>query len=319
MFKEVATAPARWWSGALVCLALNACGGGGGSASNPATFAIGGTVSGLKGTVVLQNNGTDNISLTAPGAFTFPSPISSGGAYAVTILTQPQGETCTVTASSGTVSANVNNVAVACAPTVFTVGGTFSGLVQPVVLQDNQGDNLTVTGNGTFTFPTAIQSGDTYAVTILTQANGQLCQVTSGSGTIGSTNITSVSVQCEATYTLGGTLSGLSGMVVLQNNGGNNLSLTANGSFAFAGGYPGGTAYAVTIATQPNGQTCTVMNGAGTIGASPVTNIVVSCVTLYSVGGTISRDSGTGNGQVWSCSTMGSMQRRSRPPRPHSP
>ncbi len=56
---------------------------------------------------------------------------------------------------------------------------------------------------------------------------------------------------------------------------------------AFAGGYPRGAAYAATLATTPNGRTCPVMNGAGTAGASLVTTIVVSCATLYTVGGTI--------------------------------
>jgi hypothetical protein len=76
--------------GLVFLAALGACGGG--SARGPTTFTIGGTVSGLKGTVVLQNNGGDNISVTTSGAFTFPLAISSGGAYAVTIFTQPQGQ-----------------------------------------------------------------------------------------------------------------------------------------------------------------------------------------------------------------------------------
>ncbi len=39
---------------------------------------------------------------------------------------------------------------------------------------------------------------------------------------------------CAASYTVGGVVSGLSGTgLVLQNNGGNNLSINANGSFTF--------------------------------------------------------------------------------------
>ena len=44
------------------------------------------------------------------------------------------------------------------------------------------------------------------------------------------------------TYTIGGMVSGLNagGAVVLQNNGGNNLSVTQNGAFTYGvGAYPG--------------------------------------------------------------------------------
>src|SRR5205085_2471497 len=105
--------------------------------ANP-TFTVGGTVSGLSGTVVLQDNGADNLTVTADGPFTFATALAPGGAYAVTVKTNPTGQTCTVTNGSGTMgSANVTNVAVSCAanPT-FTVGGTVSGLSGTVVLQD---------------------------------------------------------------------------------------------------------------------------------------------------------------------------------------
>jgi hypothetical protein len=51
---------------------------------------IGGNVTGLSGTgLVLQNNGGDNLAVTASGAFTFATAIKSGTAYAITVLTQP--------------------------------------------------------------------------------------------------------------------------------------------------------------------------------------------------------------------------------------
>jgi hypothetical protein len=40
-----------------------------------------------------------------------------------------------------------------------------------------------------------------------------------------------------------------------------------------------GSAYNVTVQTQPTEQTCTVTNGSGTMGASNVTNVNVSCTT----------------------------------------
>lgn len=105
---------------------LVACGGGGGTAgdagpapTNPApgtSFSVGGTVSGLGSgrNLVLRNNGGNDLTVSANGSFTFPAALNSGSAYAVTVQTQPTGQTCTVSNGSGTASANVSSVAVSC-------------------------------------------------------------------------------------------------------------------------------------------------------------------------------------------------------------
>lgn len=82
------------------------------------------------------------------------------------------------------------------------------------------------------------------------------------------------------TYTIGGTLSGLvsGGSITLQNNSGNDLPLTADGSFTFTTGLANAVAYSVAVSTQPTGQTCTVTNGSGTVSSANVTNVAVTCV-----------------------------------------
>ena len=83
-------------------------------------------------------------------------------------------------------------------------------------------------------------------------------------------------------YTIGGTVSGMVGSgMLLQNNGGDDLSMPSNGSFSFKTSLTSGTAYAITVKTQPinPSQTCTVSNGSGTINGAPVDNVVVNCVT----------------------------------------
>src|SRR5208337_4119493 len=174
-------------------------------------------------TGVLPDNGGDNLSVTANGSFTFATALPTGAPYGVTVLTNPAGQTCIVANGSGTVaSANVTSVSVSCSNAAsYTVGGTVSGLSGKVVLQDNGGDNLSVSANGTFTFATSLVSGSAYSVTVKTNPAGQACTVSNGSGTVGSANVTSVSVSCSnaASYTVGGTVSGLSGTVVLQDNG----------------------------------------------------------------------------------------------------
>jgi hypothetical protein len=185
------------------------CGSGGTSTStstpSPTTYTIGGTVSGLAGTgLVLQNNSGNNLTVTANGSFTFSTPIASGSAYNVTVLTQPSSpvQSCTVTSGSGTVGANVTSVMVTCV-TAYTISGTLSGLVGTgLVLQDNATDNLHVTANGSFTFATSIASGSPFSITVLTQpySPAQTCTVANASGTA-SANITAINVVCTSKWT----------------------------------------------------------------------------------------------------------------------
>src|SRR5271166_605287 len=61
-------------------------------------------------------------------------------------------------------------------------------------------------------------------------------------------------------YQVGGTVTGLSGSgLVLEDNGGNNLSITGNGTFTFGTGVKNGDVYSVTVTTEPSNptQTCT--------------------------------------------------------------
>ena len=112
------------------------CGQGNGPASRSAvhpgaalvatSYTVGGTLSGISGTAVLQDNGGDDLSLSADGPFTFGTPLADGSTYAVSVLAQPQGQTCTVANGNGTISsANVTDVTVTCTPIVCA--GWFTG------------------------------------------------------------------------------------------------------------------------------------------------------------------------------------------------
>jgi len=84
------------------------------------TCTVGGTVTGLSGTptaLVLQNNGGDDLTITANQSFTFPSIVGRGETFQVTVKTQPTcpSYTCTVSGGSGTALANVTSVVVDCA------------------------------------------------------------------------------------------------------------------------------------------------------------------------------------------------------------
>ncbi len=80
----------------------------------------------------------------------------------------------------------------------YTVGGTVSGLVGTVVLQNKGGDNKTITANGTYTFGTKLDPGETYSVAILTQPDGQYCSLVNKTGTIVGSSVANVNVSCVA-------------------------------------------------------------------------------------------------------------------------
>jgi hypothetical protein len=192
-------------SAAFLPLLFSGCGGSSSTIQPPppATYTIGGTISGLTGTgLVLQNNGGDNLAVSANGVFTFHAPVASGATYNVTIYARPSNQTCTVSNPSGTVIANVTNIQIACsAAPQYTIGGNVSGLSgSGLVLQDNGSDNLAVSANGAFTFSTTVAYGSSYLVTVNSQPSsqpGQLCSVSNGSGTA-TANVTNVQVSCSA-------------------------------------------------------------------------------------------------------------------------
>ncbi|TYO98668.1 putative delta-60 repeat protein [Geothermobacter ehrlichii] len=99
----------------LLIVALGILPTGCGSGGGVPTFTVGGTVTGLDGTLVLQNNGKDSLTITADGTFTFASPQAIGSTCSVTIATQPPSQSCYVTNGSRTISdADVADIEVHC-------------------------------------------------------------------------------------------------------------------------------------------------------------------------------------------------------------
>jgi Galactose oxidase, central domain/Kelch motif len=295
----------------LVCFILAACSGladGNGGGGGNGIYTIGGSISGYTGTgLILSNNGTDTLTVpTGSKTFTFTKTVASGGAFSVTVQTQPTNpaQTCTVTTGTGTgtATANVTTVAVVCTtnPVTATIGGMVTNLApnSSLILQDNGGDSLTITANGPFTFKTPVTGPtDAYAVTVNAQPTSpnQICTVMGGSGTA-TANVTSVAVNCVLSYTIGGNLSGLVGTGLILQNSSDLEQLTilpANGNqaFTFKNYVPTGTAYTVSIVTQPTNpvQTCVVnpTTASGTATAN-VTTVIVTCPAVtYSIGGTV--------------------------------
>ncbi len=192
----------------------------------------------------------------------------------MTVATQPAGQTCTVTNGSGTTTANVTNVAVACAahpPTNRTIGGTVSGLAagQSVVLQNNGGRQphgqrepaVHVRARRSRTAPPMPSGADAARRPDLhgherrrhrqRERHQRRGRVRDDRGRHGHGGRQRSAVLRP------------SQSVVLQNNGAGNLTVAAPGAFTFATPVATGAAYAVTVATQPVGQICTPIGGLG--------------------------------------------------------
>src|SRR5579872_264382 len=261
-------------------------------------YNVGGTVSGLLGTHLLLQNGSDVLPISTDGSFKFPTQVASGGTYQVTVAANPVGisQICTIamgTDAGTVVDHDITNVSVTCDTNTFAVGGTVSGLTGTgLVLEDNNGSDLTITGNGAFTFVSKVSSGSPYNVTVKTEPSGpaQNCTVSGGQGTVGTSAVKSVVVNCGTnSFTVGGAVAGLVSPGLVLQNGAATLSISGNGSFAFPP-QSSGSPYDVSVLTQPMGQTCSVTGGTGTVQSVNVTTVGVTCASMGSffVGGTVS-------------------------------
>jgi 6-phosphogluconolactonase (cycloisomerase 2 family) len=182
-----------------------------------------------------------------------------------------------------------------------TVGGMVTGLVgSGLGLLNNGADLLQVSQNGTFTFSESVAGGAAFNVTVSTQPGNptQTCTVLHGSGNISGSDITNITVTCTTnTYSIAGTVTGLTGTGLVLTNGTDNLTVTKNGAYTFQTPVASGQQYGVTVTTQPTnpGQTCVPSNASGTVGASNVTNVNVVCtINFFSVGGGVAGLTGTG-------------------------
>jgi uncharacterized repeat protein (TIGR03803 family) len=253
-------------------------------------FRLGGTISGLgNNTGLTLTNGGDTLAVAAGStSFTMPTAVAFGSPYSVAVLTAPAGLTCTASnASANMPASNVASVAIACSDQSYTVGGTISGPGSSGMVLVNGADTLAVMpGASSFTMPTAVAYTSPYAVTVQTQPKGLTCTVSNSAGTMGSAAVTNVAVTCSAnTYTLGGTISGLTASgLVLSNNGGDPTTISANATqFTMNTGVAYGAAYAITVQTPPAGLVCSVSNGASTMGAADTTSVSIACVSNFNL------------------------------------
>ena len=73
-----------------------------------------------------------------------------------------------------------------------------------------------------------LSSGAAYSVTVHTQPSGLTCSVANGTGTVGSANVAGVVVTCSnQSFSLGGTITGLTQSGLVLANGSDTLAVAA--------------------------------------------------------------------------------------------
>ena len=208
----------------FLVMAIAGCGssGSGGGKTPPSVrYTVGGFVNDLLNSpVTLVNNGTDKVTIPTYGSFAFPTLLSSGTSYNITIGTQPtNGQNCIVQNPTGVVTtANINSIIVFCLSPA-TIGGTLFGLTgSGLALQLNGADTLSLSSNGAFQFTSTVKYGDSYVVTVSAQPTNpaQRCTLTNNTGSPQG-NVENILVTCgsaEAKWTwMGGSqLAGLTGI-----------------------------------------------------------------------------------------------------------
>ncbi|MDX2495605.1 MAG: InlB B-repeat-containing protein, partial [Desulfuromusa sp.] len=168
----------------------------------------------------------------------------------------------------------------------YIVGGVVTGLVEGtvLVLQNNAGDDLTVSANGDFSFATELFNASNYEASVLDQPTSpnQTCTVTRGTGIISAAHVSDIDITCILnTYSIGGMVAGLPAgdRVVLHNNGGDELIVAANGPFAFSTPLDDGSSYEVIIHGLPEkpNWTCELFNSVGDLSGQDMNDVLVDC------------------------------------------
>jgi hypothetical protein len=163
---------------------------------------------------------------------------------------------------------------------VHKIGGSISGLTSAGLVLANGAETVALPGgSSSFSFAGPVAEGHAYSVTVASQPAGQVCTINNGAGTVGSTDVSNMTLSCEsATFSLGGSISSLSTAGLTISDGIDALPLSAGQkTFTFPSLLPYGAAYTVSVTQQPVGQNCAVSNGSGSVSGNTA-SVAVTCV-----------------------------------------
>jgi hypothetical protein len=192
----------RIWLGLVgLTVLMLSCGDDPNPPPGPPKLRVGGSITGLAGSITLQLNGTESLTRSENGPFTFQSEFEDQSTFTVTITQVPAEQDCPVQGATGKLNgATVTSVKIVCTSHTYTLQGTVEGLTGSLQLRLGD-ETLSVPGSGPFTFQTRLPKGSTYAVSLVAQPKGHHCSVTNESGTV-TGDVTGISVQCRPWFDL---------------------------------------------------------------------------------------------------------------------
>lgn len=163
----------------------------------------------------------------------------------------------------------------------YSLGGNVTGLVGDGFAIVNNSEVLSIAANAqNFRFTNKLKKGDAYRIDIKSYPASplQACSISNATGIVQSSDILNIEIICMAGFLVSGTVSGLTGNLVLHLNGSNDLTISANGVFTpFSKPIASLNSYSVTVKTHPTNQVCYISQGDGIVASSNITNIEIQC------------------------------------------
>jgi len=233
-------------------------------------FQIGGSISGLSGSLVLENLG-EFLTIQNTNTFEFQTALPTGSEYHISIKQQPSEQTCSVINGLGEIKGfDVSSITVVCQSLNNGISGSISGLAGDLILSNNN-ENIYLTTNGNFTVP-GITEELVDQIIIGKQPDNQICELIKQS--------TGLQIECFSNiYTLSVEVSGISGELILKNVDGILLKIASNGIYSFEKKYSLGQEYEISVVSDPVGQTCNIPNSKGSVDKQ--TSLSVKCHTNH--------------------------------------
>jgi len=129
-------------------------GGSGGSGGGGVTRTIGGTITGLTGTLGLKLNSEAAQNFTSNGSYTLSATVADGASYTVAVDSHPLTQFCYLANATGTATSNITNVNADCKNSLIS-NSSFEG---------PSSTGWTITGTGAAVTPTGYSANDGSAV-----------------------------------------------------------------------------------------------------------------------------------------------------------
>ena len=267
------------------------------------SYTIGGTVNGMVGSnIVFQNNSGDDRSLSANGAFSFPTPLSDTSAYTITVKTQPTtpSQICTVNNGTGTINGEpAGDVVVNCMTGSASIAFSSSGAAEFAYVAKTNG----TISDGTISAYAINTTNGTLSPLGTPVAAGKFpASITVAEGFAYVANMIDNTISAYTISMTDWTLSPL-GTPIAAGRYPTSVTVDLSGKFAYVANMGDNTISAYTI----SGGALTAIGSPVSTGMSPVSIVTVSVGSL----GEFAYVANMGDGSIWTYSinlTKGTLQ-----------